>query len=94
MRYLFIIVVFFIIIFSCEDTNQEFCWDCYITDYDYYIKMDQEPIEKSHTDSLLICKHTEYGILLYEKDHTIYPFSITTGGTHLKWTTCMCTKTK
>jgi hypothetical protein len=92
MKYLLIIFVFFIIIFSCEDTTQEFCWDCLITDYDYYIKMDQEPTLKHYNDSTIICKRTEFEILLYEKDHTIYPFSITTGGTHLKWATCRCTK--
>ena len=61
------ITLFITVIFSCEDPYARFCWDCRTTHYDYYIKMDQEPILKHYTDSTVVCEATELDILLYEK---------------------------
>ena len=86
------ITLFITVIFSCEDPYARFCWDCRTTHYDYYIKMDQEPILKHYTDSTVVCEATELDILLYEKEHSEEPKSKSTGGSYLQWTVCRCEK--
>lgn len=92
MKRVLLVALFFMLLFTCEDQNERFCWECLTTSYDYYIQENQEPIEKSFTDTTIVRYFTEFDILLYEKERTVEPYSITTGGTHLRWTTCRCYK--
>ena len=94
MKRIIFIAILFTIIFSCEDMNEEFCWECITSNYDYYLDINNEPTLKHYNDSTIICERTEFEMLLHEKNRTVHPYSITTGGTHLKWKVCLCTKIK
>ncbi len=83
--------VLLVTIIACKVLNKEYCWKCYTNYYDrQYI--DYEVIEKRYTDSTTMCGYTELDIQKHENKHTLSPYSITTGNSHIKWQDCYCIK--
>ena len=87
-----ILFVFFIVIFSCEKIEDEYCWDCTIYFYEKIYLPDSVVLEKRDDAYLKRCGWTEREIQKYEKYRTVEKHPISVCGDHIRWQECVCIK--
>ena len=92
MKVLLPIIVFIIIILSCEKVDEDYCWTCTTYYYERIYYQDGEILEKRYPDSLDLCGYSDKDIQKYEQYHTMEPYSISTCGNYVRWQDCLCIK--
>lgn len=93
MKILLPIVLFIIIVLSCEKIDEDYCWTCTTYYYERMYLQDGEILEKRYADSLPpLCGYTERDIQKYERYRTVDPYNISTCGNHIRWQECLCIK--